>query len=231
MKPSIALAQISSHKGDLSSNIQKHIFYIKEAAKRGAEIIVFPELSLLGYHPSLAADKALSLSDSKLSIFAQLAKELKISILLGFPLKTDQLPAIAMGIFTPEEAPAAYCKTMLHQDEEAFFASGKNQIVLHHKNNVLALAICYESMQKRHLTNALSLGANHYLASVAKEEKGMELALSYFSTTAKVHKLAIYCCNAVGNGEGFENAGNSTVWDEHGNVVSQLGNEEGLIIH
>lgn len=231
MKPSIALAQISSHKGDLSSNIQKHIFYIKEAANRGAEIIVFPELSLLGYHPSLAADKALSLSDSKLSIFDQLAKELKISILLGFPLKTDQLPAIAMGIFTPEEAPAAYCKTMLHQDEEAFFTPGKNQVVLHHENSVIAPAICYESMQKGHLTNALSLGANLYLASVAKEEKGMDLALSYFSTTAKTHKLAIYCCNAVGNCEGFENAGKSAIWNDEGKMVSQLGNEEGLIIH
>lgn len=49
MKLTIALAQLSTHLGDVSANLDKHLAMIKEARAQGADLIVFPELSLTGY--------------------------------------------------------------------------------------------------------------------------------------------------------------------------------------
>lgn len=45
----IALAQVSTRIGDVKANKEKHIEYIERARSEGADIIVFPELSLTGY--------------------------------------------------------------------------------------------------------------------------------------------------------------------------------------
>ena len=50
LKPSrIALAQISSVLGDVERNVARHIEWTERAIERGADAIVFPELSLTGY--------------------------------------------------------------------------------------------------------------------------------------------------------------------------------------
>ncbi len=47
MKLQLALAQIDTQLGVVSANLEKHLEYVKKA--RGADLIVFPELSLTGY--------------------------------------------------------------------------------------------------------------------------------------------------------------------------------------
>lgn len=49
MKVKIALAQINTHLGDVSANLKKHLVSSNQAKDAGAELIVFPELSLTGY--------------------------------------------------------------------------------------------------------------------------------------------------------------------------------------
>ncbi len=49
MKVTIALAQINTHLGDVTANLEKHLEHIQQAQSSGAELIVFPELSLTGY--------------------------------------------------------------------------------------------------------------------------------------------------------------------------------------
>ncbi len=47
MKLNLALAQIDTKLGALTENLEKHLEYIEEA--KGADLLVFPELSLTGY--------------------------------------------------------------------------------------------------------------------------------------------------------------------------------------
>ena len=47
MKLNIALAQINTRLGDVQANLEKHLSFVKEA--RGADLLIFPELSLTGY--------------------------------------------------------------------------------------------------------------------------------------------------------------------------------------
>lgn len=47
----IALAQINSHLGAFSYNMKKLLSFTEKAKAQGADLIVFPEAALFGYHP------------------------------------------------------------------------------------------------------------------------------------------------------------------------------------
>ena len=49
MKFQIALAQINTRLGNLQANLEKHLVLIQEARHAGADLVVFPELSMTGY--------------------------------------------------------------------------------------------------------------------------------------------------------------------------------------
>jgi len=49
MQLTIALSQINTHLGDVDANLEKHLANIKEARGAGADLLLFPELSLTGY--------------------------------------------------------------------------------------------------------------------------------------------------------------------------------------
>jgi predicted amidohydrolase len=49
MKLNLALAQIATKLGDVESNLDKHLDYIKHAKAQKADLLIFPELSLTGY--------------------------------------------------------------------------------------------------------------------------------------------------------------------------------------
>jgi predicted amidohydrolase len=49
MKLNLALAQINTRLGSVDANLEKHLAWVKEAQAGGADLLVFPELSLTGY--------------------------------------------------------------------------------------------------------------------------------------------------------------------------------------
>ena len=49
MRLNLALAQISTHLGDVDANLEKHLDFIDKARQQKADLVVFPELSLTGY--------------------------------------------------------------------------------------------------------------------------------------------------------------------------------------
>jgi NAD+ synthase (glutamine-hydrolysing) len=49
MKLTLALAQMNTRLGDVEANLAKHLALVTEAKARGADLLIFPELSLTGY--------------------------------------------------------------------------------------------------------------------------------------------------------------------------------------
>jgi predicted amidohydrolase len=49
MKLTLALAQINTRLGNVEANLERHLSLAKEARAAGADLLVFPELSLTGY--------------------------------------------------------------------------------------------------------------------------------------------------------------------------------------
>lgn len=227
----ICAAQIQSIKGDIERNIQKHISFINFAVDKGANLIFFPELSLTGYEPTLAKELATTQENKRLNIFQEISNANQIIICIGIPTQQRDDICISMIIFQPHTSKQTYSKQILHPDEYPYFVHGEYQAFISYKDYKIAPAICFESLQTEHSTNAFANGANIYLASVAKSAKGVEKANFHYPTIAKNLNLTVLMANSVGPADDFVNTGNSAVWNNEGLLITQLDDtHEGIII-
>src|ERR1700686_2237700 len=82
----IALGQINPTVGAFSGNLGLMIRYAREAAGRGAEVVVFPELSLTGYPPRDLVEKPsfIDRSEHELERLAHRTSDLPLSIVCGY---------------------------------------------------------------------------------------------------------------------------------------------------
>ena len=62
----ICVVQTQALKGDIAGNIARHLRFTELAIANGANMIVFPELSVTGYEPTLAAKLATTATDERL---------------------------------------------------------------------------------------------------------------------------------------------------------------------
>lgn len=86
-------------------------------------------------------------------------------------------------------------------------------------------------MQTEHSDNAKKLGADIYLASVAKSENGIEKAFKHYPIIAKKYSMSVLMSNYVGFCDDFLSVGKSSVWTKDGKLVGQLDNKsEGILI-
>ena len=60
----VGIAQARPITADISRNIQQHKTLIAQAVSSGADILIFPELSLTGYEPTLAHTLAVDPDDT-----------------------------------------------------------------------------------------------------------------------------------------------------------------------
>jgi predicted amidohydrolase len=227
----ICIAQTKPQKGNILANIEAHIRLIELALTLHAEAIFFPELSLTGYEPELAKKLATNHDDNRLGIFQKISDKNNIIIGLGLPTATESQIRISMVIFEPNNPRQTYSKQQLHSDEFPYFENGVGQTIIEKDNICIAPAICYESLLPIHSENAFSLGANIYLASVAKPANGVEKAFKYYPELAKQYAMPVLMANAVGFCDNFLSVGKSSVWSKDGKLLRQLDDKsEGLII-
>ncbi|HEY8896419.1 MAG TPA: carbon-nitrogen hydrolase family protein [Niastella sp.] len=227
----IAVAQTKPVTGNIESNINNHITLINLAASNGADIIIFPELSLTGYEPSLAKELATGINDSRFDVFQKLSNEKQITIGAGVPTSAETGINITMVLFEPNKPRQANSKMYLHEDEEPFFVSGENLPGLYINNTSIALAICYEISIPQHAEKAHKTGAQLYVASVAKTVKGVEKAWAGLSETAGKYGMTVLMSNSVGMCEDGLCGGKSAAWNSRGELLGHLNDtDEGIIV-
>ena len=227
----ISIAQTRSIKDDISANIDKHKSLVKLASSLKANAIFFPELSLTSYEPEFAKGLATNQDDRRLNDFQQISDINKITVGLGLPTKTKTGIQISMIVFQPDKPRQTYSKQQLHSDEFPYFENGDRQIILTVDNKKIAPAICYESLQPNHSDTANKLGAEIYVASVAKSQKGVDKAMAYYPQVAKKYSMPVLMSNCVGYCGNFVSVGNSSVWTKQGKIIGQLDDKtEGLIM-
>ena len=227
----ICLAQTKSIKGDLIKNIQTHLEFIERSFEWSADIIVFPELSLTGYEPSMAEALAKNFDDPIFAPFQEKADEHKISIAVGMPLKTKKGIVIGMIIFQPNMRRSFYAKQILHADEVPYFVPGESQFILPIQSQKIGLAICYEALQEAHFFKTKKAGATVYLASVAKSQRGIVKSYAHFSQVSNEYSTPILLVNRVGFCDDFMAAGQTAAWDLNGNIIDQLNQPQpGLLL-
>ncbi|MGZ8551977.1 MAG: carbon-nitrogen hydrolase family protein [Chitinophagaceae bacterium] len=227
----ICVAQTRPFRGDVQNNIKAHEKLISMAVSTGADIIVFPELSLTGYEPGLAESLATDQDDKIFDSLQEISDTNKISIAVGMPVKSSSGILITMIIFQPHQPRLTYSKQYLHEDEFPYFINGEGQVFLTMENLKIAPAICYESLLPEHSANASKNGTTIYIASVAKSASGVEKAFKHFPEVANKYAMTVLMANAVGPCDNFESAGKTSIWNSKGILLGQLNDSnEGILI-
>ena len=170
-------------------------------------------------------------NDNRLDIFQETSDKNNIIIGLGLPTVTESQIRISMIIFEPNKPRQTYSKQQLHSDEFPYFENGVKQVIIKTNDKNIAPAICYESLQPTHSENAFKLGADIYLASVAKPDNGIEKAFDHYPKVAKQYGMPVLMSNCVGFCDNFLSVGKSAVWTKEGKLVGQLDDKmEGILL-
>ena len=228
----ICAAQTKPVKGDIQQNIENHRALIDLALAHNTNTIIFPELSLTGYEPTLAKELAVSPDDNQVNVFQTISDTNNLTIGVGLPTKNKTGLHISMLIFQPIAPRRIYSKKYLHADEEPFFASGPNFPTLPIQQMNTAIAICYELSVPQHAANAHQSGAEIYIASVAKTAVGLKHAHKRLADIARTYGMPVLLSNCVGPSDNFVSAGGTAVWNNQGTLLTQLDDaNEGLLIY
>jgi predicted amidohydrolase len=227
----ICAAQTGPVKGDIRGNISNHRKLIAQAVSDGAELVIFPELSLTGYEPTLARELAIDEGDARLDEFQSISDACGVAIGVGAPTTSEDGVRISMLLFQPHRGRLTYSKSHLHRDEEPFFVPGRSSPHVEVKQIQVALAICYEISVTEHLDSVLKSPPAIYIASVVKFVNGFEKALARLSSIAREGSMPVVMSNCVGISDGKPCAGKTSVWNGDGSLVGQLNDsDEGMLI-
>jgi predicted amidohydrolase len=217
----IAAAQYSAEPGDIEANVSKHVGYARAAWEHGAEVILFPELSLTGYELALAEECAITEWDEVLEPLAEVSGEMGITIIAGCPIQSDaDKPYLGALIFQPMQETLVYRKQYVHSSEEPYFIPGNESVVCNCGGEVLGIAICFDINHEFHAASAKQLGATVYVAGVMESPDGIDDARERMAKHASRHQMLTALANYGSGTGGLESGGKSAVWDEEGNVVA-----------
>jgi NAD+ synthase len=141
----IASAQLNPTVGDISANLDKARAARAEAAANGADLIVFPELFILGYPPEDLVLKPAAVEACHAAIEA-FAKEPGIATLIGTPWREDGKLYNAVVLIDDGEIRARRYKHDLPNyavfDEKRVFAPGPIPAPVDWRGLRLGLPIC-----------------------------------------------------------------------------------------
>lgn len=227
----VCVAQTRPVKGDIDRNIEKHKEFVALAVSNAAHAIIFPELSLIGYEPTLANELAFDPSDIRFEVFQRIADDKEITIGVGAPTRNKTGNCISMILYQPHQRNRIYSKKHLHHDEEPFFVAGDNFGVFTIEGSTIAPAICYEISVPQHAEDASARGADFYIASVNKSVNAIDAALKRLAEIARKYSMTVLMSNCVGFCDGARCGGRTSVWNDKGSLVGQLDDlTEGILI-
>jgi predicted amidohydrolase len=227
----IGVAQTKPVKAEIETNISHHKKLIALAVEHGANLLVFPELSITGYEPELAKELATTPDDERFDDFQLISNGSRVTIGIGVPVQGEDGIRIGMVIFEPNKPRRVYTKRYLHTDELPFFTAGQEQVFLGEGKDKIALSICYELSVPEHAAYAHEQGANIYLSSVAKSVAGTAKAIETLSATASQYGMAVLLSGCVGHCDNFDCGGGTAVIGKEGKVLAELNaTDEGVLI-
>jgi predicted amidohydrolase len=218
----IAAAQSSSIKGAISQNVRRHAELVMTAREQQADVVVFPELSLTGYEPTIAADVAVAAHDSVLAPLRELSENAHVVIMAGCPIRSVVgKPYIGILIFQPGRDVVVYRKRFVHSSEERYFVASGDTVVLDACGTTIGVAICADIKNPVHPADVAKKGAKVYAAGVAKTPPEMDEAEANMAAHAKKHgMLTVMANHATATGD-LPMAGRSAIWDETGRAIAQ----------
>ncbi|MCB0631807.1 MAG: carbon-nitrogen hydrolase family protein [Saprospiraceae bacterium] len=219
----LAAAQTLPHRNNISANLDDHCRFAELAADQGAQLILFPEMSLTGYERDQAEVMAFAEDDPALEPLRHLAVSKQITIIAGAPIRLDESFHIGAFILQPDYSVRIYTKQFLHEGEELFFQPSlvhNPQVRIARKK--CGLAICADIDHAIHAERAAEAGNMVYLASLFFTPGGIPKAHRLLPAYAVGHKMQVLMANYCGTSWNLEAGGQSAFWNNNGKLVGAL---------
>ncbi|MBE0070027.1 NAD+ synthase [Thermoanaerobacterium thermosaccharolyticum] len=239
----IALAQLNPTVGDIKNNCEKIIKYIKEAKKANIDLIVFPELSIIGYPPKDLLYNPDFLESSYSALNELILPETNgIGVIVGIATKDKEkdymLHNSALLLYNGKIIGQAD-KTLLPNydvfDEQRYFEPAKSRTCFDFKGMRLAVNICediwndkdfwerprydIDVLEEQYKLNPdifINISASPY--NLGKQE----LRTKMVKQISKKYKLPLIYVNQVGGNDELIFDGNSFAINSNGDRVVNL---------
>ena len=234
MKFQLALAQINTHLGDVSANLEKHLALVREARANGADLIVFPELSLTGYGLQDLVSTVSIRTDPSDPVFHHLLQaSQEIDMVVGFVDEDSRHRFFIAGAYLSQGQVVhihhkVYLPTYGLFDEGRFFAWGDGISAFDTRFGRMGLLICEDFWHASPPYILWLDGADLLLFTSASPGRGLSDEPQLESARWVEHINQAYASlftnyvvhtNRVGYEDGLNFWGGSTIFDPNGELV------------
>lgn len=225
MTLTFAVAQPRCTPYDLAANARAHAVLVREA---GARVVLFPELSLTGYHFDAALVRC---DDPSLEPLRAACVGTGTLALAGAPVVSEDGGGASIGLLAVEGGGIriAYRKRFLGGAEPERFTPGSEPVVLNVDGWRIGLAICRDTGIPQHDADLAKLGIDVYAAAVLEHSGDEAITQQRAARIAREHGVWVAIASFAGStGEGYTHAaGRSRIWDPSGREIAMAGTEPG----
>ncbi|MGP9704999.1 NAD+ synthase [Psychrobacter sp. AOP31-E1-50] len=221
-----ALAQSHFLVGDITTNADKMRSLALKARDQGADVIIFPELALLGYPPQDLLLRP-SLSGRVKNALSSLSDIDDIVMIVGYPHVDHHGTFNSAAILHNGHQKGFYHKQILPNygvfDERRYFDKGRNQVLFDYKGITIGLLICEDLWEKGPVAELKKQGADLIVSLNASpfEIEKQENRKTMLAKRSRENNLPIIYVNAVGGQDDLVFDGGSMAIQADGSVAHE----------
>ena len=230
----IALCQINPTVGAINQNKKSIFDWYHRAIDIGADLVVFPELSLIGYPPQDLLLRNRFIENAK-NALDEIAKKSTIPIILGNTMMEDNKLYNCAFFCEKGEIISHYKKRLLPTydvfDEARYFTSGSEPCVvklsINGKYVYLGLQICEDLWDKNYsgdLVEELKAKGAEIIINLSASPYRVDRLLDrceLIQSKASDNRLSYVYCNLVGAQDELIFDGQSLAYNENGELIAQ----------
>jgi predicted amidohydrolase len=226
----LAVIQHCDAPPDLASNVARGLTSLQEAADRGAELALFPELFLTGYYLDTEMVRRAAGVPAALERMQGAVDQLGVSAVLGTPIFRGELLFNAVAVLRPGRPSEFYAKTHPFRGEKKWFAPGDRFWTGTIAGSPCGIVVCYE-LGFPEVARCLALaGARLLLAPAAWGRPRADVWHIATAARALENGCFLAAANQAGTNGTIELLGESRILDPYGNVLAQAGDEDELLV-
>ncbi len=223
----VACVNFRTSWGDKAKNLEKMKGYITAAAKRGADLIVFPELALTGYDVEekvlMHRENAETVPGPSTSEIAVLTHKFNVYVIFGLPEKDTVHPDTfynSAAVIGPDGIIGSYAKIVPTGLEIKWCKKGKKPFCFDTPWGLIGVGICYDTYMFPELPRFYAaLGARLYIHITALDSfpGWKEYYYNQLQARAIENMMFVASSNLAGRESSSNFLGNSLILGPGGN--------------
>lgn len=232
MSLTVSLGQMHLHLGQPEKNLERVRQWAAEAARRGSDVALFPELWPTAYDLERWPEHASPLGQGMFARIAALAREHHIAI-AGSILEAREGKAFNTFALYDAQGNLAGTYRKIHLvpmlDEHQWLAAGDHIELVEAAWGLTGLAICYDLRFPEMFRKYALGGARLVLLPAEWPSKRAAHWRTLIRARAIENQFFVVACNRVGESEGEQFGGESAIIDPWGEAVIEAGDAEALL--